>query len=567
MEPEPQKHVLVVAVQQSGTTWLRSLCVSNLPKKEDVVFYYQRLCGFREAVVSVAVHAVPVDFQDSLFAAESAAFPKHHVAATTEERIAEYRDYVYRVCEAERFRSRITTENAATAAAAEEAPVGAGKKRKNWASELLSQLNTLESTSSTADHLAWMITSDATKGSRFIVDKKVGVAWESRLGTALYPDLVVTRCFNTASWAFQHPSSVSLFSATLAWYLAVRGVAVTDGVSGWIQGAESDLLALTGPFASAAAAAPKKTAEDAVAEAVADAVAEAVAEEAKVDAGKPLNTMLHDNRPSLSRFSKIKATPPKPIVILLQKIEQSMLFSKMEKSDVEPLSEPTFHRFLSYMARGHGIHDAKEDELVVTTVRRWVTAQMGFSAKTKPILESWNALWDTLMSVEGKKRNAVTVARVDLLLRTLDAWDACESAVMTDEQRATLLEDWMAVYRDRELVAERGSKTPFEVVESDLSAYLDKFLPRSLVTSLQKRFRDLAASVFGKQGYSAAILSGTLCLIGARIAGTRTGSVTKSEKLTKTPKSAAKPVVNTVSTATSSKITVASDQVVDLGSF
>ena len=166
------------------------------------------------------------------------------------------------------------------------------------------------------------------------------------------------------------------------------------------------------------------------------------------------------------------------------------------------------------MARGHGIHDAKEDELVVTTVRRWVTAQMGFSAKTKPLLESWNALWDILMSVEGKKRNAVTAARVDLLLRTLDAWDACESAMMTDDHRVLLLEDWMAVYRDRELVTERGSKTPFEVVESDLSAYLDKFLPRSLVASCQKRFRDLAASVFGKRGYSAAVLSGTLCLWG-----------------------------------------------------
>ena len=551
MEPEPQKHVLVIAVQQSGTTWLRSLCVSDVPKKEDVAFYYQRLCGFRDAAVSVAVHAVPVEFQESLLAAESASFPKHHVAATSEEKIAEYRDYVYQVCEAERFRSRMAMGHGAAAAtsAAEASAVDAGKKRKTWASELLSHLNTVESTSSTADHLAWMITSEATKESRFIVDNAVGVAWESRLGTALYPDFVVARCFNTASWAFQHPSSASLFSATLAWYLAVRGVPVADGVSGWIQGAESDLLALTGPFAATVPVPAKAPAPE-----------PETAEPAKVDVGKPLNTMLHDDRPSLSRFSKIKATPPKPIVVLLQKIEQSMLFSKMEKSDVEPLSEPTFRRFLSYMARGYGIHDAMEDDLVETTVRRWVTAQMGFSAKTKPILDSWTALWDILMSVEGKKRNVVTAARVDLLLRTLDAWDACESAVMTDEQRATLLEDWMAVYRDRELVAERGSKTSFEVVESDLSAYLDKFLPRSLVVSLQKRFRDLAASVFGKRGYSAAVLSGTLCLVGARISGAG-----KSAKATKATH-AANPTVNTL-TVSSSKITVASDQVVDLGSF
>jgi hypothetical protein len=556
MDPTPQKHVLLIAVQQSGTTWLRSLCVSDVPKREDVAFYYQRLCGFRDAAVSVAVHAVPVEFQDSLLAAESATFPKHHVAATSEEKIAEYRDYVYQVCEAERFRSRMAMGLAATSAA-EASVVDTGKKRKTWAGELLSQLNAVESTSSTADHLAWMITSEATKESRFIVDKEVGATWESRLGTALYPDFVVARCFNTASWAFQHPSSASLFSATLAWYLAVRGVAVADGVSGWIQGAESDLLALTGPFAATATA-------TATAEAKAPEPATA-AEPAKVDVGKPLNTMLHDDRPSLSRFSKIKATPPKPIVVLLQKIEQSMLFSKMEKSDVEPLSESTFHRFLSYMARGHGIHDAMEDELVETTVRRWVTAQMGFSAKTKPILDSWTALWDILMSVEGKKRNAVTVARVDLLLRTLDAWDACESAVMTDEQRSTLLEDWMAVYRDRELVAERGSKTSFEVVESDLSAYLDKFLPRSLVASLQKRFRDLAASVFGKRGYSAAVLSGTLCLVGARLLGTRLPVAGKSAKATKATYNA-NPAVNTL-TVSSSKITVVSDQVVDLGSF
>jgi len=535
-----QKHVLLIAVQVSKTTWLRSLCVEELPKKEDIVFYYRDLCGFKDAVISVTAHAVPTEFQESLLAVESTAFPKRHVEAASDEKVAEYRAYIHQVCEAERSRIRLTVDRdeASTKEARDPTP-REPKKRKTWASELLSQLNTVSTEATDAEVVAWVIT--AEKESRILMDSAVGAAWEPRLGSPLYPDFVVSRRITTASWGFQHPSSVSLLSATIAWYLAARGVVVTNGVSSPVAGIESDLLALTAPFAALKGVTEEKEEEE---------------EKGEEDyVGKPRNTDLAEDRPSLSRFSKIKATPPKPIVVLLQKIEQSMLFSRMENTSVEPLSESILRRFLTYMARGHSI-DA-EDEIVGTTIRRWVTAQMGFSTKTRPLLTSWNPLWDTLMSAEGR-RDAVTAARVDLLVRTLDAWDACESAVMTEEQRRILLEDWIAVYRDKELVADRGARVIFATLETDPLGYLDQFLPRSFAQ--HKRFRDTVASVFLKKGYSAAVLSGTLCLLGAKLL--RAAKAAVPQKAEKAEKAAEKPEKKK-----ESKITVVSNTVVDLGFF
>lgn len=526
-----QKHVLLLSVFTGGTTWLRSLCVTELPKKDDIVFYYQTLCGFRDAVVSVTVHTVPAEFQESLLAVDSATFPVCDVVAETEEKVVEYRAYVHQVCEAERSRCRLAMDRATSVAVV--AAKEPAKKRKTWASELLSQLSTpADDSSSDVAVNAWILMAPlAKKKSRLIIDPSVGKAWESRLGSPLYPDLVVARRLSTASWNFQHPSSVSLLSATIAWYLENRGVVVAAGVSDWAEGAESDLIQLMAPFA-------------AVKKGTADPPVESVHEEP----GKPLNTTLKEDRPSLSRFIKIKATPPKPIVILLQKIEQTMLFSRMENGAVEPLSHATFSKFLRYMARGHGIQDYDGDEIVDATLKRWGTAQMGFCKKTKPLLSSWLPLWDTLLSAEGKKRDAVTATRIDLLLRTLDAWDACESAMMTEEAKQALVCDWIAVYRDRELVADRGSRTAFDAIETDLLAYLDQFVPRPFVL-LHKRIRDVASSMFVKKGYSAALLSGTLYLVGART------SRVKAEPQSRAEKTAA-PV---------KKETVVSNTVVNLG--
>jgi hypothetical protein len=535
-------NVLLIEVQEherTSTRWLRSVCVEEVPRVEDLTFYYRHLCGFQEAIVSVKAIPVPADFSKTLLSVSEdrdPPFPHHDVQASTEERRGEYHAFVEQICNAERSRVRL-----AVTAQPSPLPARNTNPRNRWASELLAELNkgSQEPMEDDEHTLGWILSPIHDRSqSRIVVDVEAGRVWESRMGTALYPDLVVSRRLTTATWGFQHSSSSSLLSSVLTWYLAIKGATAVAGVSGWLPsaGTVSELSALLAPFST-----PTK-AEEPVAE---NTVADHTVEESA--ANKPRTTTLAEDRPSLSRYSKIKATPAKPIVVLLQKIEQSMLFSKMEAADVIPLSEATFVRFISYMARGHGIgsEDFTNSPLVSTTAARWTKAQMGFCGKSKPLLTSWNGLWETVM--------APGFAGAELLLRTMDAWDLCESVLMTEEQQRALLEDWIVVFRDRECVADRGAKVRFEIVDATIAEYLDQFLPRPLILKFQKRFRDTVASVLLRRGYSTVKLSGILHIVGARL-------------LHPAPLPSVATVA-TVSTVVPASVPLSEEAVIDLGSF
>ena len=121
-------------------------------------------------------------------------------------------------------------------------------KQQNWVKDLLEQLESDEVVpgdelvpieSDTFIPHAWILTPVVGavregKGSRLLLDAVKGKHWENLLGTALFPDFIVSRRISTRSWAFQHETSESLCQAMLAYYQEHRCLFTFKGMSEYI---------------------------------------------------------------------------------------------------------------------------------------------------------------------------------------------------------------------------------------------------------------------------------------------------------------------------------------------
>lgn len=538
-----EKHVATITVRWKETTWLRSLCVDAPPAEKDIEFYYKTLCGFTDAVVTLHTQHIPTDFDESLLSLETKEdkedndstmpleFPVHSAAETTETKVAEYIHYVNQVCEMERSRARMAMErkggNGTRHKNRNSPEAQRGKRRhvgnRKWVDELLAALKAEPATATTAlvpaesgaIPAAWLLAPTAwakraRDGSLLVLDAAVGFAWEQRLGTDLYPDFVVSRRLTTASWAFQHSSSSSLLSSVVQWLAAQHP-------SGWLRNAEARVDGALAPFLGGAespkdggnAAAPKESRGP---------------KDSEADCGETEKDGEKDkDSPETAAATATTATTA-TIHVLLQQIEASMLYSKAEVAEVEPLSIPTLTKLVDYMARSFGIpkETYADNASVSAVVRRWSLSQRGVSRKTKPLLASWKEVWGLLL---GPKTPVVgTAARVDLLVLTMDAWDLVEGAVMTEEAKKELWDQWLGVFCETELGPQKGAKIPLTTMEDAALAFLRRFLPLSLSTT--KRFRESLTQSLSRKGYSSTVVSGSLCVVGAKFLSTATVSAT-----------------------------------------
>ena len=431
-------------------------------------------------------------------------FPVHDAAETTEAKVAEYIHYVNQVCEMERSRTRMAMERKGGKGKGKQSEVRRGKGKcvgnRKWVDELLAALKAepdagkaIVPAESDVVPSAWLLAPTAwakrdRDGSLLVLDAAVGLFWEHRLGTALYPDFVVSRRLTTASWAFQHSSSSSLLSSVVQWLAAQHP-------SGWLRNAEARVDGAVAPFLGGA---PKES------RGPKDGNADCGETEKDKDKGKD----------AAETAEAAETTTTETIHVLLQRIETSMLYSKAEVAEVEPLSIPTLTKLVDYMARSFGIpKETYADNASVSAVlRRWSLSQRGVSRRTKPLLASWKEVWGLLL---GPKTPIVgTAARVDLLVHTMDAWDLVEGAVMTEEARKELWDQWLGVFCDTELGPQKGGKIPLTAMEDAAVVFLRRFLP--LGVSITKRFRESLTQSLSRKGYSSTLVSESLCVVGVR---------------------------------------------------
>jgi hypothetical protein len=486
-----------------------------------------------DATVTLQTQQVPYDFKEALLTVceeQPTKFPIVDLDTTDERRLIEYRTYITQLCDMERTRARLNVTRAATRAVEPDAPLVKElggmmlKRRRKWVADLLAQLNeeaeeSMDLVPVAEDHsvpYAWVFTPTVheirrDKGSRVILDTNVGRAWEQRLGSDLYPDFVVSRRVSSASWAFQHPSSVALVKAAVEWYLASQDARLRDGVSDWIPRSERDLAQVFVPF--------KRM--------------------------KLSERMLYESLPT---------TPEGAVGTMLQQMETGMLESKAVNSGIFPLSYRAMERLVHYTARSFKIPPEayKGVSSVHQLLMRWERSQMGIKLESMPILTSWHETWSLVI------RNCPTAERVGVFLQTLDSWDTYESTLMSEETKLGILNEWVAIYTDHELVAEPHGRISTGLLDQVMKEWISKYIPHTVFNKLYgvRIFRKIVSDALLKYGFRVTTIGNGKCHIGARF------RVAPSEGFAERMPEAA-PLAPLPSEVTKAKVAVESKPVVE----
>jgi hypothetical protein len=460
------RNLVAIEISTPSLVWNRAVLWSATPEQADIEFYYKTLLGFHDATVKVQCTPVPDSFNESLLSVYDrvpSKYPVHDLETSNTDyaKRQQYERFIHQLCEMEQSRAALQVFVREAAASPSTQLTRSHNARltnsRNWVNELLHALNDEQDyeDESAADELVvaesqetppigWIFTPVVadlrdSRGSRIVLDAALGKAWEHRLGTDLYPDLVVSRRISTATWAFQHPTSDALVRATLEWYLASQDATVRDGISGWIPAADREISALFSTFKRI------KVNERFL-----------MGDAGQASSGQP-------------------ADRQQQVYKLLNQVESRLLASSLEDPDIEACGYDIYQRYMKYLCNGCGIpKELYGAEGVHQILQRWGRSNLGFKPDVDPLLSSWTTMWHAIM------RSKPTVERVQLFLRTLDAWDPIEAMVFSIPQKTAIAREWVHAFIDNETVADAGAKVRSTALHEAVKKWCLKFVPESV---------------------------------------------------------------------------------------
>jgi hypothetical protein len=447
----------------------RTIYSDYIPTQQDLDVYYKDICGLIDAVIKITCYDVPADFNTTLLTfseAQPTRYPNYDIASglSNTEKRAKYTAYIKQIVDMEQSRAELRVhmqgscsgsesekEDAKPAATIKGAPGRYKVKQQDWVKDLLEQLESDEIVpsddlvpveSDTFIPHAWILTPVVAavregKGSRILLDAVKGKHWENLLGTALFPDFVVSRRISTRGWAFQHETSESLCRAMLAYYIASQDCAVVSGLSDWIPMADKELGLLMAAYK-------------------------------KIKVSENL----------LNRGSN-----PLGIFNLLATIESQCLASALSDKKITAVSVSVFHKYLSYVCQALGLPREQYAgvEAVNSIVRRWERTSLGFRGDAEPVVPGWADIWRVVM------QHNPSAERLALFLTTLDAWNPMEGHLMTLGTRQEIAREWVKIYVENELIIERTAEEPSITLYTETAKWCFKYLPQdAFKNSLRK---------------------------------------------------------------------------------
>lgn len=432
-------YLVTFQIQEGEQCRLRSVLSLTPVSQTDAEFYYHILLGFQSFQIQVHNREVPDSFTLSLLGAKSADIPQHfpsHDLETDATGVAKYFTLMDRVCEMERMRAEYgigATEIRSEPAATESrVPKKADTQYKSWVEEVM---RVLETTAQAHPYnpldqdqsFAWMVTPvlkevRETRGSRILTDEEVGRAWAPRLGTEVFPDLVVNRRFTTADWKFQHPSSDALAKQAIQWYLEAQmlGPPPFPGVSSWILQADEDLAAVLTPF-------------------------------------KNVGPMGMFGSTAASAAPSSKKDKVHPTTQVLQRLEGDHILSALTNETIVQLTAEMWERYLRHVFRAFGIGSAVVENCwgpVQDTIQIWVRGSMGIRGDRDALVPAWQIWWDVLV------RAKPTPERFELFLSTLDLHDPILSLNISNARKYDIAAGWIKTYIETELIEDPKCRIP-----------------------------------------------------------------------------------------------------------
>jgi hypothetical protein len=432
------KYLITFQIQDGDQFRLRSVLSSLHVEQSDAEFYYHELLGFQSYKVQVACREVPDSFTVGLLGATTNEIPVHfpaHDMETDENGLKKYYTLLERVCEMETMRAEY---GIATVQPTKQEPVfvsekpSAPSKYMSWVEEVMAAFRSTMETEpyNPLDQditFAWMYTPvlkeiRETRGSRVITNLEVGRTWATRLGTEVFPDLLISRRFSTADWKFQHPLSDVLAKQAVHWYLASQmlGESAMEGVSPWILQADEDLAAVLSPFKQVG----------------------------------PQQSFAASMSGSTDREKKDK---PHPLTNILRKLEGDHILSALTHDGIIQLPQELWERYLRHVFKAFGVGTNIVETCwgpALDTIQVWMRGNQGVRTDRPALVASWQIWWEIMV------QPAPTQERFAGFLYTLDGYDPIVSISFTSSKWYDLATEWIKLYVDTEMEYAEDSKIP-----------------------------------------------------------------------------------------------------------
>jgi hypothetical protein len=470
-----QSYLICLTVFERQLAWNRALVLNYIPEKDDLLFYYQKLLDLQVTDIDIKSYEIPESFNSSLIHVNDSIpinYPYYDLetAREDEDKRTRYYNYIEQLCLMEKNRAELdvfkhegdkrkkkTVNESNDFEDLYKIESRSVNRCREWVNELLRSLNaeydekeiptetnglTCISKEDEYVPIGWIFTPTVEevrihRGSRIVVDPVIGKKWESRLGTDLYPDMVVARRLSTETWAFQHPTADTLIRATIDWYIASQDSKIIDGMSPWIPAAEREITALFTTFRRI----------------------------------KISERLMNDAIPRIQDKHG-------QVIKLLHQVESQLLSSITEDPTIKPCSADIFQRYMIMLFRGFNIEKEyyNGNENLNTHTQRWARNQLGFRTDTDPLLSAWSELWNAVT----REKKQITPDRVNLFLRSLSTWDPIEAVHITIDSKKHLVTDWVLCFIDNELIIDPEGRELSTVLQLRCQDWCLKFLPRHL---------------------------------------------------------------------------------------
>jgi uncharacterized phage-associated protein len=463
------KYLVTIRLQDGSITRFRSVLASEAVELCDVEFYYHTLLGFGNWEASIRSLEVPESFTLSLIGGRGNEIPEHFPSydheIADEEGVARYYGLIDRVLEMENMRLECGLATVDRPPATETTYTAAKPTRSRYMCWIQEMLEKFRSTGSVEmdtaevvddDTLAWIFTPvlndiRESRGSRIVLDMEIGKRWGMRLGTELYPDLVLRRRITTVDWTFQHPSSAKLVRAAIEWYVEAQlmGEWSCEGVSPWIMNADDDLLAVLTPFKSVG---PRQS--------------------FAMHGGKPRKDNIH------------------PLMHVLRQHEGTLFVSQLslgpeEQGRCMSISKELLVRFIRCIFKMNGIATDIIDTCwgpVEDIINLWIRSKYGICIDARPPFAVWEPMWDLLV------RYSPTTESFVMFLNTLDVYEPITAITMSVSQKTDIARLWVRAFVDREMIRDSEERVSAILFYAAVREWCLKYTPESILDNQFKAF-------------------------------------------------------------------------------
>ncbi len=450
------KTLVTLLIGSSGPTWIRNVLLDSVPEhlKEDMETYYRDFLGVGNVKVVYRTFEVPESFPLALLGpSEPQTFPIFDKEVMNELEKEKYVALVERMVEMERMRVEcgLSGEPASTGSSTPTAPTG---RYEAWVEELLETLRQhepqKEDTRSIPDDatVAWIITpvlesERAKKGCRILTDMELGKYWASRLGTDLFPDLVICRRLSTCRWRIRNQHADLLAKAAIDWYVAGQTLIAgpLPGLSAWIQQADRDLASVLLPFQN-------------------------------VGLAEAFHPSGEDTTHSLTS--------------ILQSLEGTHILCSLTNTNTS-IYKPTrdqWTRYMRHIFRMHGILTGVIDSYwqgVEDCIALWIRGGQGVDVGNTALFDAWKPIWNKLF----RDRDSITIdVKFGEFLDTLDLHVPMTVIGMQSYEKMAIANIWIQMFFEEELVEDTTGILHASVLYDSVRTFVFRYCPKLAVDSV-----------------------------------------------------------------------------------